>query len=425
MRKLFLYFRMTTALIFLCTFYGLSVAQIPEPDSTVTIDNLRTPASPVFTLLDIAPTSVEKPETPKALASHILNTLEQKTAIPRDFALEFAPYWLVSRPNVSFNDFYKPKGGQVFIQNLTFSVATKRIETQEDTSSIVGVGFRSLLVAGKPNPKLEKIYKNFNSQREVARADLQEFLEQRQAKNLIVESLLVPLELQQYPNIDALIDGFKQSIETLKKDTTRIGGLNINLDEVQDGILKLLRKKKAATKEEVENLLKIIIMQVENANSAKLKKEALAFQKENKKRVGFVLALAGAVAWRFPQDSVKNGEFSRIGVWLTPTFSGEKLDLITVLRYIRDHQAKKNYEDLGLRLLYKTGAFGISIEGIYRIRSGDDTRRYSLNLEFKFADGIFMTGSYGRDFEGNRFGGKGDLITLLGLNIGFGSKVNL
>ena len=91
---------------------------------TVQIEDLRTPTSPAFVLLDVAPASVERPENPKALIANLVSTASQAEGFPKNYALEVAPYWLKSHPHLTFSNYQQPSPAQSLLRTLTLSVGT-------------------------------------------------------------------------------------------------------------------------------------------------------------------------------------------------------------------------------------------------------------------------------------------------------------
>jgi hypothetical protein len=124
-------------------------AQAQAKDNVpVTLKDLRPPASPAFTLMGIEPQSIERPRTPRVLGASVLQATNDFSTLPRNFALEVAPFWLTGHRNLEF----KPDGegaGDTFLQTLTFSVATATDSGALHTS--VGIGFRTLLARGHMN----------------------------------------------------------------------------------------------------------------------------------------------------------------------------------------------------------------------------------------------------------------------------------
>jgi hypothetical protein len=129
----------------------------PKIDAT-TVDDLRPPLSPAFVLLGIEPASVQQPETPRALSSALLSLASDEGALPRNFALEVAPYWLQSRPRFRFEDFYSPQFRTTVARSLSFSIGTSpRLVSNDTVGTSVGVGARALLAAGRASSTLTSI----------------------------------------------------------------------------------------------------------------------------------------------------------------------------------------------------------------------------------------------------------------------------
>ena len=60
--------------------------------------DLSTPDVPAFTILGVAPTQIERPLTPRALALSLLGAAtDDENLIPNKYALVAAPFWM--RPN--------------------------------------------------------------------------------------------------------------------------------------------------------------------------------------------------------------------------------------------------------------------------------------------------------------------------------------
>ncbi|HEU5166964.1 MAG TPA: hypothetical protein VFU29_15545, partial [Chitinophagaceae bacterium] len=58
------------------------------------LKDLNVPNSPAFTILDFSPKVIDKPGTAKTFTASIVNLINQGSGIPKNFALEVAPYWL-------------------------------------------------------------------------------------------------------------------------------------------------------------------------------------------------------------------------------------------------------------------------------------------------------------------------------------------
>lgn len=124
----------------------------------VSIDELRVPSSPAFTLLGVSPTAVERPSTPRALGLSLLSATERSNSkVPNDVAIEFAPYWWKSHPGLTFEDYYSNhKGiGATIAQTLAISLGTTALEDQVGSKGTrAALGLRFMLRQGGMDPKL-------------------------------------------------------------------------------------------------------------------------------------------------------------------------------------------------------------------------------------------------------------------------------
>jgi len=127
---------------------------------TLTLDELRTPPSPAFVLLGVEPSSVERPANPKSLAISLLSAATGNDLIPKNYALEVAPYWMVSHPGLTFDQYYKANVWQSIVQSLSVSLATSKFtEDSGGTGSEtgIGLGMRFLFLTGKANSELSTL----------------------------------------------------------------------------------------------------------------------------------------------------------------------------------------------------------------------------------------------------------------------------
>ncbi|HYK43681.1 MAG TPA: hypothetical protein VEV83_00840, partial [Parafilimonas sp.] len=84
-------------LIILLFTYCKIIAQNKE----VKLDDLKTPNSPGFQILDISPSSIERPTNPKEFALKVFNLTNNGSALPKNFAFEIAPYWFAKPQNTN------------------------------------------------------------------------------------------------------------------------------------------------------------------------------------------------------------------------------------------------------------------------------------------------------------------------------------
>ena len=67
----------------------------------ISLKELEVPNSPGFILLDEAPTSIERPNSTKAFTLSVINSLENNFEFPKNYAVEFTPFWFIKHPNLN------------------------------------------------------------------------------------------------------------------------------------------------------------------------------------------------------------------------------------------------------------------------------------------------------------------------------------
>lgn len=134
---------------------------------TVEIDDLRSPTAPAFVLLNVTPASIERPQNPRALTLNLLSSAAQGQGFPRNYALEVAPYWLTSHPNLTFDEYGRPTIADSILRTLSFSVATAPLldnaaSEPKTVGSRLGIGVRTNIAAGQVNPGLSALVAALN-----------------------------------------------------------------------------------------------------------------------------------------------------------------------------------------------------------------------------------------------------------------------
>lgn len=133
-------------LVGFATPFRQAVAQESQKTVPVKLTDLRPPSAPAFALLGIEPQVVDRPKTPRALAVSVLTATNQLSAMPQNYALEVAPYWLATHPTLTFSD-GRATLGSTFLQTLSLSVATAK----DTIGTHLGLGIRALLAGGHPS----------------------------------------------------------------------------------------------------------------------------------------------------------------------------------------------------------------------------------------------------------------------------------
>ncbi len=123
---------MRTALLTSLALLGAAAAPLAaqSADAGPAFNGWRTPVSPAFVLLGVAPTVVERPNTPSDLALSVLNRSTSFTSLPRDVALEFSPYWLVKHPTLTWQEDTVRGIGTSLARTMTISLATADASTR-------------------------------------------------------------------------------------------------------------------------------------------------------------------------------------------------------------------------------------------------------------------------------------------------------
>ncbi|HRI85743.1 MAG TPA: hypothetical protein PK536_09900, partial [Ignavibacteria bacterium] len=112
----------------------------------LTFQNLETPSSPGFILLDEAPASIERPTTPQGFGISLIGFFKGTGG-----AMEFAPYWLTSHPlltaeKMTSNNF-------PFLYNLSVSVTY----VKEDNNNYLTGGFRTRVYQSYGKSQTDKL----------------------------------------------------------------------------------------------------------------------------------------------------------------------------------------------------------------------------------------------------------------------------
>jgi|RhiMethySRZTD1v2_1073278.scaffolds.fasta_scaffold135870_2 hypothetical protein len=442
-------------------------AELPE------LDDLKAPTSPAFVILDAAPSKVERPQAVKPLVLSALSAAGE--GFPKNYAVEFSPYWL-GTPRLTFDDYYRNDVAKDSLRHLSLSVATTPLGKTPELGTALAMGVRTLPFPGSAHPSLAALRGRL--------APLQKTLlnlqsidnKPAQSIKLLREALAVSVrgdsELLSKSPFDELVkEALDIFINDIQRRKTLIAGLQKELDDgtlsdaerakntaeieklekelataeatgTQEQAAKMLEAFRSSTlpsRLSVEQALGSLVTRLEEQQKAaiarteaQLKATALAIQALDTKRVGFLLAVAGAVAWDVPADATSETRLSKLGVWLTPGYrivrcndAGEcsrPFDLLTVFRYLDNRRGdEESTWELGTRLVWQA-AEKLAVSGEWLARtSGDDSADRAVGVaEYEITKSTFLYASFGRDFEEK--GTRRNLVSLIGITFGFGNK---
>jgi hypothetical protein len=101
---------------------------------------MKTPSSPAFMALGLAPTSIERPTTPKGAAVAVATGVASAVGISpaENFAMEVTPYWTVPHPEVTAEALLN-QGREAIYRNASVSLAVVR-GASSGTSTTMATG---------------------------------------------------------------------------------------------------------------------------------------------------------------------------------------------------------------------------------------------------------------------------------------------
>jgi hypothetical protein len=327
---------------------GTAAAQeIPE------FNKLRTPTSPAFVVLGTTPAEVQRPNTPSSFAFSLLQGVSSGLAAGGDFAVEVAPYWLVSHPGLTLDEYYAGGWANNLARTATLSFATVTAEdaaAPSGKSRNLGLGFRARL--------------------------------------LDVTS----------PSADCAVQMDSIGVDLMNLATA----INVPIAQEFQGADVNDPATAARIEERKEVLFHQFLQQSLNARQKqRLSADVQACAHELSAREGFQMDFAGAAAWHLPNQEPGLANLSGGAVWLTPSFTGRNFSWVGVGRYRWNQDTDgENLIDAGLRGIYAWSDYGLSMELVARhpTENGEDTYRVSLISDIMLSKDLWLTTSFGRDF---------------------------
>ncbi|NIJ52341.1 hypothetical protein FHS68_001497 [Dyadobacter arcticus] len=343
---------------------------------------MEIPTSPAFVLMDQAPTIISRPANPKAFAVSILNSVEEANGIPKNYALEFTPFWFLKSKNMTalkYMGYNAAKGKQLpFSAMRMVSVSGAFVNTSGDSAaknvSNIAIGAKTTLFR----------------------------LRTAEDQKLI---------LQAYKDI---LDSLKKITKKLALDPNFITASPSQRDSIANSLLKNYKKDR-----------QINIFEILNRRP--------------------LLTVDGAIGYSrfFTDQQYSSGSTGRFGQWLvvgfTPRFMKDNkpvenryLNIYGFLRHLSDgtlanDNAQRNvrYLDLGGKIELEFDKLILSFEAIARNKQNDDkniltqtgnTSRSTGLIKYKITNNFYVTGSFGKNFDS-----KNNLISLFGVNWGINS----
>jgi hypothetical protein len=390
---------------------GAQAATSAEPPKQFSLDNLRTPTSPAFSILDVAPTSVSRPSTPRALALELYSKTQHGTVIPNNYSLEVAPHWLRPQPRLSFDAYTNPSAAQSLKQSFSISFATARPDSSDsDGPTRVALGVRVAPHGGHTSSKFRSLTASLDT-----------------------------MQRARIPVIRQLAD----SMDAVDETNASLASLEVRLSAADATSATAIRREITTTRSRLTQLRSAVeaLQGSLDTQADSMRKIATAMGSEEAERVGMFSEIAAAFSATYPGNDFDGGKLSRFGAWVTAGYRVEspRLDILGLARLQRDViSADQNLFDFGGRLLWLYQRLGISGELVRRHAFNADgdllgvpTPKYESSnravaiVDFRATDAMYVSMSFGKDHqlaESSTDAERKPLIAALGLNLQWGRK---
>lgn len=405
------------------TFAALLLNFAQSEAQSVKLEDLKTPDSPGFQILDISPTSIEKPINPKALGTTLLNLTNDGNAIPKNFAMEVSPYWYFKDNNASvlkYLDIGSDDKPTISFSGILRKLSISMASVYSDTTSGSLIAKTNYLSFGaRTNLFTYRLLKQ-NKYLMGTLAKISNKIVELKPKEIITddkESEIKKLELDNR-KLQKMID---EEIDNLKKDS-----FNRTLKENSNRIQKLKDEINSIEENAPDIFLKVL----------KEDEELKSYMDELDTPPLIQIDGAFAYSEAFPDNTTANKRFNRSGFWtsiavnssgVTAKKSKYNLAAVGLFKYISDNMLidsvnnifeRENALDIGIKVDFTINDFTLAYEHIKRNYNGNnglDCNRNVFVMQYKISDGLYFTGSYGKNF-----GEVNNLFSLFGISYGFG-----
>lgn len=400
-------------LICLAGLHNLIYAQ-KDTAVTVSLDQLQVPASPAFNILGIAPNNIERPKNPTDFAFSLGNATSGFSAIPKDYAIEFAPYWIFKTKKPNFVDFFSNKSvGNNILQTATISAASTTAKSQIDSAEFrkIGVALKFSIFRG----------------------------------NLSEDFKLWEDSISSYLNAISKIRG-KTNAVAITNDSVQTKLILDKINSTEDPAVKKfwtdsLQKRQDYVSSQANK------KESEQYNQAIERLKLLATRKDFK-RYGFKMDFAFGTALDYPDTTFQTCYVSKVSTWLTTGWENPNSSFLFLGRFSENINRKFRNDsgkivnniniaefDYGIHIFKDfTDKLTLSFEYIRRlpiynrdkfekniISQQSNSSKYTVSLNYKVGKNQNLSFVYGKNFD-NTYLKQGNLIAALNLMLGFGSN---
>lgn len=362
---------------------------------SLTINMLKAPSTPALLLMGLESSNIEKPTDVTDFAVILNNATNGFSAIPKTFAMQFAPISILKKNKFRFDQTISNNPIENFNQSFLVSVGFSKSDSAKKKNDQLGLGVKFSLFRGQLSKATEKELNN--------RYVLSKFKVEEIGTLILKDSICKRITSQ----INQL-DEIKDSVKIKKLSNIR----DKRISEL-DSLLSLSPEKKNITKK-----------------TAFKKLSELSF-----KRYGFKTDISFGYIYDFFNERFDSSKVTKIGVWANLGYEWENdYSILSVARYLSEYDFKttKNISsvDFGFRFI-KSGLIddklALSIESIWRNQTNAETgkakhtNRYVFNAEYQVSENKLLTISLGKNFDGTNIK-DGNLIAALNFIAGFGAK---
>jgi hypothetical protein len=368
-----------------------------DADAIPELDQLRAPDSAAFALLGVSPTEIQRPTTPTALGLALGSFVSGgSVAVPDSLAVEVAPYWLFSHPELTGDQMAESTPSEAMVRNFTVSIGTttRTIEVVDGMGGAMdasvtdmAVGLRTRWLDGRKRVTCWDAV-------EAAAAGIAE----QQGKIISLELGAILARHQERPIPSGASAAERDKIVAENDASSRAREAEI------ERVHARAREQSAAA---------------HDALRATAQKCVLA----SAARTGLLGDAALGASWRFPDAQFGDGEWLAGGGWLTLAAQGKSHSLVALARLLADGAGDDTslIADTGARYIHVRSRHALSAELVYRYLSADvedqHLLRVALAVDVRVVGATWFTATFGRDFAAPD---AGEVFALASIKWGFG-----
>ncbi len=411
---------------------GVALAQ-DKPDA---FNGLRTPSAPAFVLLGVEPVSVERPNTPSDFAASILSNTNSLSSLPKNFALEVAPFWLLPHKNRSWRDDTTRTIGQSLARTFTVALATAEVGVEGAPVQGLAISGRASVLSGRLATRSQHTLERIDSIARLASLAIltsQKPWTEHSDKLLVltiggpgtVPATAAAINTRLIAASEGLVSATTDSAFEVHRKAALKAAVEYRpliargeqegwLSEEQVDSARVTLKRLTSTLEQVVQASDERI-RLAQESWAKLQAEAETYAPV---REGLMVDVAAGLSARAPSAAADSLDSDRWGIWVTASYTGSSASVLGVLRYLGQREdTGPDAVDVGARVIYTHDRYALSAEYIYRHVSGEGTEnqwRAAAIVDYRLSKNLWLTGTFGRSYDDQA---PGSLLAQFGLSV--------